>query len=941
MTKTNKASGRKSGKKGLFGKIERLFQKDANGKTNRTGIVLFFGALFLPLIILEGVKVGFYAVLSGSHSTGLDVFFRGLTTPLVQVIATSHQRTFGQNGFDASYLGLLLLAYGAVVTLSWISADMMKNKSDKKDGDMQFGDIEEYNKKFAYPLGEEGVSEPKEPTASKPGNMIISEHARYSLSGTSYTYSCALIVGSTGSAKTFRYVKPNIMQMNASFVCTDPKTELIRDCGQMLSNNGYNVLLFNLKKGEQRFSCRYNPFAYIRDEQDVVLTVDAFLDATQEDKGTGGDPFFPIAEKNFYYALFYYVFTKHRDANDGSVGTLKEVYELYSKANESDQPAGKRTKEQQAAQLENEFDKSFREVSERDPSNPCLSFYKTFKNGSPKTKQSILISVGIKLWFLSVPETANLLSGDDLNLGQIGERKTALFIAIPTDNKSFRCISAMLFTQLFQELYYQGETLNARTYLLKKGLCVAARSKEFIDGTESQTKAHEELVLLQKRFQGARIEYEADLAKKDHDLAVRLDTKNDLGIKPWPKYRVVDKDDHILETFNTKKAAEEYLDAGQHGSICQCSGLAVRTRFLLDEFYAIGKIGGFEEKIATFRSLNISADIICQGLQQLKEMYDDHEGKVTGNCDLRICLGVNAYDDAKAFSDMVGQTTVRTQSANIKNNNLISMPDGGSMSDSAEMLVRPEWLMNKMQGDEELVLTRTTLPLKDKKYNPLQHPNWGQLYNDHDPEGTAQNKFPFRNIFCIDQKKENLIQTVLDKPEQPPTAKAVGGSGRRYDPNESLDPPNKDLPHKAIGPSTNPYANPYAGTRQSRALHAGAMASEGSSSNRPLSPRRQGPGVDGSRGPGLRQPNFLRARYDEQRRAGEKAREKAQKKQTLQTEDGKTVSLASLTTSELDILAGAVHDGKAKVDPKTKAVGLIDEDFGDLYGSFANESAEN
>ena len=222
-------------------------------------------------------------------------------------------------------------------------------------------------------------------------------------------------------------------------------------------------------------------------------------------------------EKNFYYALFYYVFTKHRDMDDGSVGTLREVYELYSKAKEEDTPA-RRTKEQQAQQIENEFDKTFREVSERDPSNPSLSFYNTFKNGSPKTKQSILISVGIKMWFLSVPETANLLAEDTLELNRIGERKTALFIAIPTDNTSFRCISAMLFTQLFQELYYNGETLNSKTYVLKKGLCVAARSSKFIDGTASENAALEELEKTKEMFQTADIVYEEDLAKEDTAL---------------------------------------------------------------------------------------------------------------------------------------------------------------------------------------------------------------------------------------------------------------------------------------------------------------------------------------------------------------------------------------------------------------------------------------
>lgn len=902
-------------------KLQKLFAKDANGRTNRTGIVLFFGVIFLPLVIFLGIKVGIYAEVSGNHGTGLSILLGGLTTPFVSVLNMARTRTFGQTGFDPEYLFLFLLFYGGVLVMSLVSADMMKNKSSKKDGDMEFGDPAEYNKKFAYPLGKDEVSEPKNLTAKEPGNMIVSEHTRYNLSGTAYTYSCALVVGSTGSAKTFRYVKPNIMQMNASFVCTDPKTELIRDCGQMLSNNGYNVLLFNLKKGEQRFSCRYNPFAYIHDEQDVVLTVDAFLDAAQEDKGTGGDPFFPIAEKNFYYALFYYVFTKHKKLNDGSVGTLKEVYELYAKADESEQkPTKKKPDDKRAAVIENEFDRTFLEVSRTDPTNPCLSFYKTFKNGSPKTKQSILISVGIKLWFLSVPETANLLSGDDLHFDKIGERKTALFIAIPTDNKSFRCISAMLFTQLFQELYYQGETLNAKSYLLKKGLCVAARSKQFIDGTKSQEEAEKELERLKVRFEDAKVVYEKDLAKEDTKLNTYLSTPNDLGILPWAKFRVVDGQGKLLESFNTKRAAEEYLDAGKNGEICQVTGLAVRVRFLLDEFFAIGKIGGFEEKIATFRSLNISSDIICQNLEQLKEMYDDHEGKVTGNCDLRICLGVNDMNDAKAFSDMCGQTTVRTQSANIKNNNIISMPEGGSMSDSAEMLIRPEWLLNKMQGDEELVLTRTMLPIKDKKYDTISHPNWGQLFNDHDPEHTMKNKFPFRNIFCIDQKPENLIRTVI----QDPIAQAQAHEVRkRFAPTV---PPNPWEDSESDNPQNGPKEN-----ESSQNGNEEGKQNNGQDSDKDRQhPHKDGQDKDKKASDVFRSQTDALHGSDVNRK---KASEEERKQNVLQQNQNGDVPVVTLTSKEFSTLMRSVDEKQAVLDKKNNIIKTSSEDaLFDLMG---------
>ena len=708
----------------------------------------------LPLVILEGVKVGLYDKFSSHTKVGLQVLIEGTFTPLSKIIKMGDDMAFGSktNAWKPDYLIIFLMFYATIIAVSFITADRNRNKSHNKDGDMKFGKIDDYNRDMAQPLGKEEVSETD--------NEILSKNVRYSLTGTPYTYSCSFITGPTGSSKTFRFAKPNILQMNCSFVITDPKCELLHDLGKCLSDNGYDVLLFNLKKGEQCFSCRYNPFAYIRSEQDVILAVDSFLDATTDTGATGGDPFFPIAEKNFYYALFYYVFT----ALPYEKRTLKAVYELYSEADEQE-PSGNNKK--RAEVLESNFDKAFMDIAEKDPYNPALPFYKTFKKGSPKTKQSILISVGIKMWFLSVPETANLLSVDDLLLYPIGERKTALFIAMPVDNDSFKCLSAMLFSQLFQELYYQGETLNQRTYLIRKGMYTAGRSSQFVEGA-GEEDARNEMIERQRYFQNATVVYEKDLAEENADIKRYLSTplNKELKIYPFPMYVVCDDPDpekaHIYEKFRSKKAAEMYLDCGQTGEIVNLQkGLAVRTRFILDEFYAIGKINGFEGKIATFRSLKVSCDIICQNVQQLKEMYDDKEGKVTGNCDIKICLGVNDLEDAKMFSDMVGQTTVRSESTNIKNTGLVQGSDGGSLSDNAQMLIRPEWLLNQMKGDECLILTRTTLPIKDKKYNPKeQHPMWKYTYDEYN-ESSWENAYQFRRIYYIEQKPENRVKTNL------------------------------------------------------------------------------------------------------------------------------------------------------------------------------------
>ena len=691
--------------KKLMKKISSWFKKDANGKTNRPAIILLCGILGTPLVILEGAKIGLYQEYVVNES-GLIAIANALPMSFISVLGLKGKGNFGQNSvFHYEYIIIFLMVYATVLVMSFIAADRQQRLSHYKDGNNEFQDPDKFNTALAYPVGKEEVSEPKE-NSYETGNMITSEHTRYYLSGTSSTYSCSLVVGSIGSGKSFTYVKPNILQMNSSYVVTDPKGELTASLGTTLMEHGYDVRVFNLD--DQEYSCKYNPFAYIKDQTDVVITVDAFLNATNGDTGNGGDPFFPIAEKNFYYALFYYVYTMMEPEER----TLKAVYELYASADEQEPAGGKRNAEVQ----ESEFDKKFREVAEKDPTNPCLSFYKTFKNGSPKTKQSILISAGIKLWFLSVPKTADLLSDDELHLERIGDRKTALFVIIPSDKDTFKCLSAMMFTQLFQTLYYVGLQQNPKSWLLQKGNCVAARSKMFVRGSKAEKEEYDALVAKKALFQKALIQDDNEDMKTDAKLKAKFETFDDYGDCPWPMSRIVvpvsemgdsvdmpktdDGKYYIIEEFKSRAAAEYVLDAGQNGEIVKGKdSLTCHTRFMLDEFYNIGKIEGFDNKIATFRSLRISADIIVQSITQLNMMYDDKPEVIVGCCDIKVCLGINTKADAEFFSEQMGQTTVTAMSTSLSAQGLMGGSTGQNISENAEMLMRVEQIL-QMNGDE-------------------------------------------------------------------------------------------------------------------------------------------------------------------------------------------------------------------------------------------------
>ena len=140
----------------------------------------------------------------------------------------------------------------------------------------------------------------------------------------------------------------------------------------------------------------------------------------------------------------------------------------------------------------NSFDQKFLDLAKRDPNNPSLPCYQTFKKGTAKTKQSILISAGVRLGFMSTPEIANMLSGDDLHLETMADRKSALFAIIPAEKKDFNFLAAMMFTQLFNVLYRYGNVINEKSWLLTKGDTVALRSKPFVAGTKTEQDEKEE-----------------------------------------------------------------------------------------------------------------------------------------------------------------------------------------------------------------------------------------------------------------------------------------------------------------------------------------------------------------------------------------------------------------------------------------------------------------
>ena len=283
-------------------------------------------------------------------------------------------------------------------------------------------------------------------------NRILSQNVKMSLDFRRLKLNGnILICGGSGAGKTFYEVKPNLMQMphNCSFICTDPKGEILRSCGQMLKNNGYNVKVINLLEMDK--SDCYNPFSYIREETDVVKLITNLISNTTPKGATPSDPFWEKAEGLFLQSIFYYVWLEVQPAKRN----FETVLKLLGEAEVTEQ--GK------ASKLDVRM-KFLEESSPLGANHPAVKQYNKCMRGAGDTVRSIIISANSRLAFLENKQVLRLLSKDELNLSDIGigvngdgETKTALFCVIPDSDKSYNFIIGMLYTQIFQELYYQAD----------------------------------------------------------------------------------------------------------------------------------------------------------------------------------------------------------------------------------------------------------------------------------------------------------------------------------------------------------------------------------------------------------------------------------------------------------------------------------------------------
>lgn len=324
---------------------------------------------------------------------------------------------------------VLLLCYGIAIGI-YLSTQRNYRRREEH-GSAQWGSPVQVNRKYAD----------KVPTRNK----ILTQNVSVGLDGRKHRRNLnTLVCGGSGAGKTRFFAKPNLCQANSSYVVLDPKGELLRDTGNLLSAKGYDIKVLDLINMEK--SHCYNPFVYLRSDNDIQRLVTNLFKNTTPKGSQSQDPFWDQAATMLLLALIFYL---HYEAPPEEqnfpmvmemirAGEVREDDETYKSA----------------------LDILFERLEMRNPEHIALKYYRSYHSGSGKTLKSIQITLISRLEKFNLESLASITQNDELELWSIGEKKTAVFAIIPDNDSSFSFLVGMLYTQLFQQLYYQADVIH-------------------------------------------------------------------------------------------------------------------------------------------------------------------------------------------------------------------------------------------------------------------------------------------------------------------------------------------------------------------------------------------------------------------------------------------------------------------------------------------------
>ena len=378
-----------------------------------------WAAFVIPIVWLA-------VLMAGCYAPGMTIF--DLAAQFSEVTKTPFALHW--TPYTMKFIGIFLLLYGGAILFYYTG--QKNTRPGEEHGSASWGSVRDLDKKY------------RDKDAGK--NVILTQHLQMSMNGKLHRRNLLqIIVGGSGSGKTRFLAKPNLMLANASFICTDPKGEMLRAVGNLFLEEGYVLRVFDLID-PSKSDC-YNPFCYIRKDADVFKLIDNFIKNTTPKGAKANDPFWEKSETALDSALMLYLLHE-APPEDQNMETILYMIENGGAKEEDDD-------------YQSPLDLLFEALEEEQPDHIAVRQYHIFKQAAGKTAKSILVSAAVRLASFTLPEIQRITASDDMELGKLGERKQAIFCIIPDSNDaSLNFLVGMLYTQTFQELYYQADKVH-------------------------------------------------------------------------------------------------------------------------------------------------------------------------------------------------------------------------------------------------------------------------------------------------------------------------------------------------------------------------------------------------------------------------------------------------------------------------------------------------
>ena len=379
------------------------------------------------MIWLAGLPVIWWVaiLLADAIQPGRNLF------ELIEVLTEklNHPFQFHYTEYTIKSMLVCTLLYAAGIGIFYSS---QKNyRRGEEHGSARWGDARQICKKYS-----------QKPYSQ---NILLTQNFRISLD-THKHRRCLniLVVGGSGAGKSRGFALPNIMQCCCSMVITDPKAELLRKTGGLLEKKGYEVRVFDLINPDTSFC--YNPFEYVHDDKDVLRLISNLIQNTTPKGSQSSDPFWEKSETALLQALMLYLLHEAPPEEQNFAMIMEMLGSAQVKEEDED--------------YESPLDILFDRLEMRDPDSIAVKQYHIYKQAAGKTAKSILISVGVRLAAFNLPQIAKLTNTDELDLSNMGERKVALFCCIPDADTSLNYLVGMIYSQLFQTLYYMADRVH-------------------------------------------------------------------------------------------------------------------------------------------------------------------------------------------------------------------------------------------------------------------------------------------------------------------------------------------------------------------------------------------------------------------------------------------------------------------------------------------------